>query len=90
MGLMKRWYRKFDLDVPVEEVKAAVAKTTNPEKYAKGGPLVGPYTPEDSNDLTGKVLTFRGEAGVFVFDFKGNLFAFQSLTIGADKFCSEF
>ena len=70
MGLMKRWYRKFDLDVPVEEVKAAVAKTTDPEKYAKGGPLVGPYTPEDSNDLTGKVLTFRGEAGVFVFDFK--------------------
>ena len=65
MGLMKRWYRKFDLDVPVEEVKAAVAKTTDPEKYAKGGPLVGPYTPEDSNDLTGKVLTFRGEAGGF-------------------------
>ncbi len=70
MELMKRWYRKFVLDVPEEDVKAAIAATTDPEKYAKGGPLVGPYTPEDSDDLTGKVLTFRGDAGVFVFNFK--------------------
>ena len=70
MELMKRWYRKFDLDIPAEEVKAAVAATTDPEKYAKGGPLVGPYTPEDSGDMIGKTLIFRNEDKVCSFEFK--------------------
>ena len=70
MELMRRWYRKFDLNVPEEEVKAAIAAATDPEKYAKGR-LGGPYTPEDSGDMIGKKLVFRAEGKVFGFEFKG-------------------
>ena len=70
MELMKRWYRKFDLSITSDEVKAAVAKSSDPAQYAKISALAGPYTPEDVGDMIGKTLIFRGDAGVFTFNFK--------------------
>ena len=66
-----RWYRKWDLDVSKDVVKAAVAKyTDDPEKYAHSS-LEGPYLPADSEDLNGKKLVFRGEGRVVCFEIGG-------------------
>jgi hypothetical protein len=67
MESKSRWYRKWNLDISKEEVKAVVAANSVPEKYSKTS-LAGPYTPPDSADLNGKTLTFRGEGRVFGFE----------------------
>ena len=56
----KRFYRKFRLDVPREEVEKTVAEGMDPEKYSHT-PLAGPYSPPDVDDLVGKTLAIRGE-----------------------------
>ncbi len=67
---VKRWYRKFNLDIDAETVKAAIANTTDPEVYTKIS-LAGPWTPPDVDDLVGKTLTFRNEEHVYTFQFDG-------------------
>ena len=67
METQERWYRKWNLDVSKEEVKAIVAQCSSPDKYSKTS-LAGPYTPPDSAALNGKTLTFRGEGRVFGFE----------------------
>lgn len=70
MELMKRWYRKFDLTITAEEVRAAIAATAKPEQYSNIS-IAGPYTPEDVGDLTGKRLVFHAGERTFTFDFTG-------------------
>ena len=71
MKYKPRWYRKFLIDVDKEVVREAVAKYANdPEKYSHS-PLQGPYLPEDSQDLNGKKLVFRGEGRVVCFEVGG-------------------
>lgn len=68
-----RWYRKWDLDVPKEKILAVVAEWANPEhfpQYSKTR-MGAAYTPEDTADLEGKKLVFRGEGKVFTFEFVG-------------------
>ena len=60
MRSKQRFYRKFRLDVPREEVEKAVAENFDPQKYAFSR-LQGPDTPPDVEDLVGKTLAFRGE-----------------------------
>ncbi len=67
MESKKRWYRKWNLDVSKEEVKAIVAACSNPEKYSKSS-LAGPHTPPDTADLNRMTLVFRGEERVFSFE----------------------
>jgi hypothetical protein len=67
MESKKRWYRKWNLDVSKEEVKAIIAACQDPEKYSKTS-LSGPHTPPDTADLNGQKLVFRGEGRVFGFD----------------------
>ncbi len=66
----QRFYRKFRLDVPREEVEKTVAEGFDPEKYSHT-PLAGPYTPPDADDLVGKVLAFRGEEKNYDFRITG-------------------
>ena len=67
----KKWYRKWDLDVSKDVIKASVAKyTSDPSKYTVST-LAGPYLPADSEELNGKTLTFRGEDRVFCFEVVG-------------------
>ena len=68
MRSKQRFYRKFRLDVPREEVEKAVAENFDPQKYAFSR-LQGPYTPPDVEDLVGKKLAFRGEEKNYDFDF---------------------
>ena len=56
----QRFYRKFRLDVPREEVEKTVAEGFDPEKYSHT-PLAGPYSPPDVDDLVGRTLAIRGE-----------------------------
>lgn len=73
MESKKRWYRKWDLDIPKETVKAVVAEWVTPEKfpiYSKTK-LGEAFTPDDVPDLDGKTLVFRGEGRVFTFAFLG-------------------
>ena len=55
----KRWYRKWNLDITAEEVQKIV-DTTTPEE-SRTNQLRGPYTPPDSDALTGCILQFTGE-----------------------------
>ncbi len=67
----KRFYRKFNVDLPRETVEKIVAEyAPYPEKYSHT-PLAGPYTPPDVEDLVGKTLLFRGEERNFDFRFTG-------------------
>ena len=68
MRSKQRFYRKFRLDVPREEVEKAVAENFDPQKYAFSR-LQGPYTPADVEDLVGKTLAFRGEEKNYDFRF---------------------
>ena len=86
MELMKRWYRRFDLNISAEEVKAVIAAAKEPEQYTNLS-LGGPYTPEDAGDLIGKKLVFRAEERTFSFDFKNlNEVAFAE-NEGEEKIC---
>ena len=71
MEAKKRWYRKWDLDVPEEHVLAVVENWAKPERFPEYSVsrMGGPYTPADSADLLGKILHFRGEGQSFVFEF---------------------
>ena len=82
----KRWYRKWNLDIPAEEVERVAAKATPPEEYTVSR-LAGPYTPPNSEDLIGKTLTFRGEDRVFRFIFDGPHALRFSEADGEDKAC---
>ncbi len=66
----KRYYRKFDLDVSREEVERIVREYADPEKYSHSV-LAGPYTPPDTDALTGRTLAFRGEEKNYDFRFTG-------------------
>ena len=55
----KRWYRKWNLDITADEVQKIV-ETTTPEE-SRTNQLRGPYTPPDSDALTGCFLQFTGE-----------------------------
>ena len=82
-----RWYRKWDLDVSKDVVKAAVAKyTDDPAKYAHSS-LQGPYLPADSEDLNGKKLVFRGEGRVICFEIAGMNELYFSENGGEAKKC---
>ena len=63
----KRWHRKWNLDMTAEEVQKIVDETV-PED-ARKSMLRGPYTPEDSDALTGCCLKFRGEDHVLEWTF---------------------
>lgn len=70
MKSLKRWYRKWDLDVTQEAVKEAVAKYATQdqfEKYSKSF-YTGPNTPADTESLNGKTIVFRGEDLVLQVD----------------------
>ena len=67
MESKKRWYRKWELDVPREVIEGVVAANTDPAKYSRST-LGGPFTPPDSEDLNGRTLVFRGEGKVFRFE----------------------
>ena len=71
MEAPKRWYRKWNLDVPKETIMAVVDNWAKPERFPEYSVsrMGGPYTPADSPDLLGKTLTFRGEGKVFSFTF---------------------
>lgn len=67
MQHVKRWFRKWNLDLTKEEVIAAVNKNkSDPSKYTPS-PFDGPYAPEDSEDFNGKTVIFRGEGKVYQF-----------------------
>lgn len=61
-----RLYRSWDLLTSRETVEAVVAKST-PDIYSVST-LSGPYTPEDSEDLNGKVLSFACDELKMVFE----------------------
>lgn len=68
MKTTKRWTRKWNLDVPREEVERIVANTP-PEVYTKSA-MAGSHTPPDCGDLIGQTLCFRGEGLVMVFEMR--------------------
>lgn len=71
MRSKKRFYRRFIVDRPREEVEKIVAEYAgDPEKYSHS-PLAGPYTPPDTDALAGQTLRFRGEEKRFDFRFTG-------------------
>ena len=86
MKNIKRWYRKWDLDISKEAVEAVVAKNLPPEVYATSA-FTGPYTPPNSEDLVGKELIFRGEDKVFCFKFVGPHALRFSEADGVEKDC---
>ena len=56
MEHVKRWFRKWNLDLTKEEVISAINLTKNdPAKYTPS-PFDGPYAPEDSTDFNGKTI----------------------------------
>ena len=64
----KRWHRKWDLDMTAEEVQAVVdAADLSTANY--NTTMRGPYTPEDSDALTGCVLTFKDEEHILEWTF---------------------
>ncbi len=68
MEFKKRMYRKWDLDVPREEIRAMAERCAgDPSAYNKST-LSGPYIPADSADWNGQTLVFRGEGRVFRFE----------------------
>ena len=63
----KRWHRKWNLDMTAEEVQKIVDQTDPAE--ARQSMLRGPYTPEDSDALTGCALCLRAEGHVLEWTF---------------------
>ncbi|MBR7076071.1 MAG: MoaF N-terminal domain-containing protein, partial [Lachnospiraceae bacterium] len=67
MEHVKRWFRKWNLDLTKEEVISAINLTKNdPSKYTPS-PFDGPYAPEDSADFNGKTIVFKGEGREYIF-----------------------
>lgn len=67
MEHVKRWFRKWNLDLTKEEVISAINLTKNdPAKYTPS-PFDGPYAPEDSTDFNGKTIVFKGEGREYTF-----------------------
>lgn len=84
METKARWYRKWDLDVSKDVIKASVAKYgSDPENYSHSS-VQGPYCPPDSPALCGKTLVFRGEGHVFSFAF-GELHAVRFSEDGGEE-----
>ena len=67
MEHVKRWFRKWNLDLTKEEVIEAINKTKHdPAKYTPS-PFDGPYAPKDSADFNGKTFVFTGEGRKYSF-----------------------
>ena len=58
MQHVKRWFRKWNLDLTKEEVIEAINKNkSDPAKFTPS-PFEGPYPPEDSTDFNDKTIVF--------------------------------
>jgi len=66
----QRWYRKWDLDMSKEAVKAIIDAHSTPESYNKCI-FDGPYTAKDNEDLLGKTLVVNGEGRRYSFRIAG-------------------
>ena len=64
----KRWHRKWNLDVTAEEVQEMV-DNTDLSTFNYNSMMRGPYTPEDSDALTGCRLSFSAEGHILEWSF---------------------